>query len=391
VSGLWQAPLRLKISLSGAGLDAEAQGTAEPWAAQPKASVSLKARTINLAPLFDLKPSDRLMQNISVTSRVSLLGSKLTFEDLDGAIAGSRLRGRVALTLDDEHNVEGEVGLDALDLAPAFALAIGAQGRDAAEPLGSGLLKGWRGRIAFQALRGQLPGGGELRPVSGSVRSDGQSLTFDASRAESAAARRPPRSTPDRPLVALRSMRASAQRVDGTALHYRALKMPAGKTSMQMTLASQGRSASALTGAMSGKRNRDAGIRRASAVSIRAPSMSRSAPATPGRRPTISGCARSWSRCWRTARCWSPRRKFRSRSGTAGFASAPPRSIPTSPAPSFPAVTIFRRTRPIFVQPLPWRRSDSRPAVRKSGYSRPARPMRSIAPSTSRRCRHGWR
>ena len=253
VSGLWQAPLRLKISLSGAGLDAEAQGTAEPWAAQPKASVSLKARTINLAPLFDLKPSDRLMQNISVTSRVSLLGSKLTFEDLDGAIAGSRLRGRVALTLDDEHNVEGEVGLDALDLAPAFALAIGAQGRDAAEPLGSGLLKGWRGRIAFQALRGQLPGGGELRPVSGSVRSDGQSLTFDAikggiGRGE-ATATIDARQTAGG--IALNA-RLQLSAVDGTALHYRALKMPAGKTSMQMTLASQGRSASALTGAMSG-------------------------------------------------------------------------------------------------------------------------------------------
>ena len=41
-------------------------------------------------------------------------------------------------------------------------------------------MKGWRGRIAFQALRGTLPGGAELRPVSGIVKSDGQSLTFDA-------------------------------------------------------------------------------------------------------------------------------------------------------------------------------------------------------------------
>ncbi len=35
-------------------------------------------------------------------------------------------------------------------------------------------------------------------------------------------------------------------------MHYRALAMPAGRASMQMTLASQGRSASALTGALSG-------------------------------------------------------------------------------------------------------------------------------------------
>ena len=164
----------------GGGLDAEAQGTAEPWAQEPKASVNLNVRSVNLAPLFDLKPSDRLAQNISLSSRVSLAGNKLTFDDLDSTISGSRLRGRVAMTLDGERNVEGEVGLDTLDLAPAFALAIGAAGRDAAEPLGAGLLKGWRGRVAFQALRGALPGGGELRPVSGIVRSDGQSLTFDA-------------------------------------------------------------------------------------------------------------------------------------------------------------------------------------------------------------------
>ena len=49
--------------------------------------------------------------------------------------------------------------------------------------------------------------------------------------------------------------------------------------------------------------------------------MSRSAPATLARRPTTSGCARSSNRRWRAARCWSRRRKFRSRSGTAGFAS----------------------------------------------------------------------
>lgn len=253
VGGAWHAPLRLKIILSGTGRDAEAQGTAEPWAAQPKAALNLKAHNINLAPLFDLKPADRLMQNISVTSRVSLLGGKLTFDDLDGTMAGSRLRGHVSLTLDDERNVDGEIGLDALDLAPAFALAIGSRGRDAAEPLGSGLVKGWRGRIAFQALRGQLPDGGELRPFSGTLRSDGQMLTLDALKGGigggQANANIDARQTANG--IALNA-RVQFNNVDGTALHYRALKMPAGRASLQMTLASQGRSASALTGAMSG-------------------------------------------------------------------------------------------------------------------------------------------
>ena len=50
------------------------------------------------------------------------------------------------------------------------------------------------------------------------------------------------------------SLNASVQfsGVDGTALRYRNLAMPAGRASMQMTLTSQGRSASALAGALSG-------------------------------------------------------------------------------------------------------------------------------------------
>ena len=159
----------------------------------------------------------------------------------------------MALTLGDEKNIEGEIGLDTLALAPAFALAIGAAGHDAAEPLGAGLVKGWRGRIAFQALRGLLPGGGELRPVSGVVRSDGQSLTFDAIKGKigggevtaSIDAR------PGANGIALNA-RVQLSGVDGAALRYRNLAMPAGRASMQMTLASQGRSASALAGALSG-------------------------------------------------------------------------------------------------------------------------------------------
>jgi uncharacterized protein involved in outer membrane biogenesis len=253
VAGMWRAPLRLNVKLSGAGLDGEAQGTAEPWAQDAKASISLKVRSASLAPLLDLKPSDALAQTISLSSHVSLIGSKLTFDDLDSTISGSRLRGRVAVSLTDERNVEGEVGLDTLDLAPVFALALGAAGHDTDEPLSSGLLKGWRGRVAFQALRGALPGGGELRPVSGTVRSDGQSLTLDAIKGAigGGEAIASIDAKPSANGIALNA-RVEFSGVDGAALHYRTLAMPAGRASMQMTLSSQGRSASALTGALSG-------------------------------------------------------------------------------------------------------------------------------------------
>jgi large subunit ribosomal protein L24 len=212
----------------------------------------LNVRGASLAPLLDLKPADRLAQNIKLSSRVSLAGNKLTFDDLDCTISGSRLRGRVATVLDGDRNVDGEVGLDTIDLAPAFALAIGAAGH-AAEPLGAGLLKGWRGRIAFEALRGALPGGAELRPVSGTIKGDGQSLTFDAIKGGigggEMAATIDTRPSPNG--IALNA-RVQLTGVDGAALRYRNLAMPAGRMSMQLTLTSQGRSASAMTGSLSG-------------------------------------------------------------------------------------------------------------------------------------------
>lgn len=252
-TGAWRAPLRLKAKIWGAGLDADADGSAEPWAQDAKASVNLRIRSADLGPLLELRPSDMLAQDIRVFSRVSLLGGKLTFDDLDSIIAGSRLRGRVALTLGEEKNIEGEVGIDHISLAPLFALAIGAAGHDAAEPLGAGLTKGWRGRVNFQALRGLLPGGSELQPVSGALRGDGQSLTFDAIKGKIGGGEVAANVDARQGANGI-ALNASVQfsGVDGAALRYRNLAMPRGRASLQMALTSQGRSAAALTGALSG-------------------------------------------------------------------------------------------------------------------------------------------
>jgi AsmA-like C-terminal region/AsmA family len=252
-SGVWNAPLRLNAHLSGNGLDADLQGTAEPFAADAKANLDLRIRKVNLAPLFGLKPSDSLAQNLSLTSRVSLAGNSLKLDDLDSSSAGARLRGHLALTLGAETNVEGDLGLDTIDLAPGFALAIGAADHDATEPLGTGLLKGWRGRVAFQALRGVLPGGGEMRPFGGVIRSDGQSLIFDALKGGIGGAEATATIDTRQGANGL-AVNASVEftNIDSGAMRYRGLKMPPGRASLQMTLASQGRSLSALSGAVSG-------------------------------------------------------------------------------------------------------------------------------------------
>ncbi|BBO03721.1 MULTISPECIES: AsmA family protein [Bradyrhizobium] len=251
LTGAWRRPLQLNAKLSGGGLDADAQGSVE--LSESKASVNLRVRKANLAPLFGTSPADKSMQAVSLSSRLTLSGNRLTFDDLDGNAAGSHLRGHLAVTLDQERSVDGEVGLDTLDLAPALAMAIGAAGHESGEPLSAGLLGGWRGRIAFQALRGMLPGGIELRPFGGTLRSDGQSLALDAlkgglSGGEMSASFDARNGANGLALNA----RIDLSNVDAATLRYRDLALPKGRATVQMALTSQGRSVAALTGALAG-------------------------------------------------------------------------------------------------------------------------------------------
>lgn len=251
-SGAWQAPLRLKLRLAGTDLDADAEGTAEPWAVPAKATLNLKAQRLNIAPLLQATGREGKVTGISFATRLDFSGNKLTFNDIDGSIAGSRLRGRLGVTLGDEIAVDGEAGADLVELGPAFAAALGAAGRDTSQPLSRGLLGGWRGQVAFQALRGVLPGGSELQPVSGVIRSDGRSLTLESKGKLGGG-----EVTAD--IVARLSdngvalnARARMSGVDGATLRYRGLTLPGGRASMQMVLDSAGRSPAALAGAVSG-------------------------------------------------------------------------------------------------------------------------------------------
>ncbi|UPJ57103.1 AsmA-like C-terminal region-containing protein [Bradyrhizobium sp. 192] len=251
LTGAWRRPLQLNAKLNGGGLDADAQGSVE--LSGPKASVNLRVRNANLAPLFGTSPADKSMQVVSLSSRVGLSGNRLTFDDLDGNAAGSHLRGHLAVMLDPEKSVDGEVGLDTLDLAPALAVAIGAAGHESGEPLSAGLLSGWRGRIAFQALRGMLPGGIELRPFGGTIRSDGQSLALDALKGGLGGGEMSASFDARNGANGLTlNSRIELNNVDAAALRYRALALPKGRASVQMALTSQGRSVAALTGALAG-------------------------------------------------------------------------------------------------------------------------------------------
>ncbi len=98
-----------------------------------------------------------------------------------------------------------------------------------------------------------MPGGGELRPLSGAIKGmvsrSCSKTSREASAAESATVALDARQTVQGTSVNARLQLAN---VDGSALRYRGLAMPQGQTSLQMSLASQARSAAGLSGALSG-------------------------------------------------------------------------------------------------------------------------------------------
>ncbi len=252
VTGTWQGALKLKARLAGGAIDVEADGTAEPWAAEPKAAVSLNARRLDLAPLLELSGADASAARISATSRLAVSGRHWTFSEIDAGLGGSRLRGRLALTLGNETEVDGEAGLDTLALGPTLQLALGVTGRDPAEPLGPGLLRGWRGRISFQSLRAILPGGSELQPFGGTLRHDGRMLTLDANgKLGGGEAKVLMHARPGDAGVSL-DANIGVTGATASALRFGNQVMPAAKASLQMTLDSIGRSPSALSGALAG-------------------------------------------------------------------------------------------------------------------------------------------
>ncbi|MBX9709623.1 MAG: AsmA-like C-terminal region-containing protein, partial [Xanthobacteraceae bacterium] len=188
-----------------------------------------------------------------LTASLNVTGDKFSLTNIDGKPGDTEVKGSLAVTRGDDTNIDGDLALDTVDVAALTAAALGGAGRASADPLGRGWLQGWRGRIAFRSAHAILPGGTALNDPSGVLRNDGQSLYVDDLKAMLGGG------TASATIKATRgesSTSASAQvqitDADGDALKYRTLALPEGKASLQMTLASEGRSLAALSNALSG-------------------------------------------------------------------------------------------------------------------------------------------
>ncbi len=247
-SGTWRSPLKFDVKLVGDDLDADVQGTGDPWAEQSTATAALNARRLDIAPLFDLRSAFI----VGLSSRLAVAGGVLNLNDLDATVGATHARGHLKI-LREPATIEGALTTDALDLGAVAGVALGSSGREANEPLGPGWLQGWRGNLTFDATRASLPGGIEIKNLAGVLRGDGSSLSVDQFKGTIGGGIANAQITSKRD-AANTSLNAQLQLTgaDGAALKYRNLAMPGGKASLRMTLASEGRSAAALSNALSG-------------------------------------------------------------------------------------------------------------------------------------------
>ncbi|MBN8967316.1 MAG: AsmA family protein [Rhizobiales bacterium] len=247
-SGMWRSPLQFDVKLVGDDIDADVQGTGDPWADPPAATATLKARRLDIAPLFDLKSA--VVAGLS--SRLATTDNALTFDDLDATVGATRARGRLKISREPA-TIDGALTMNALDLGAVAGVVLGASGRGADEPLGPGWLQGWRGTLALEAARAALPGGAEIKDLAGVLRADGSSLSVDPFKGRIGEGAVNAQITSRRE-AANTSLNAQLQLTDadGAALKYRNLTVPDGKVSLRMTLTSEGRSAAALSNALSG-------------------------------------------------------------------------------------------------------------------------------------------
>ena len=161
VSGAWRAPLRLKARLWGAGLDADARGLGRAVGApKAKASVNLRIRSADISRRCSIssRPT-RWRRIIRLSSRVALSGKPA---DLRRSRQHHR---RLAVARPCRADARrGEVyrgrgrARSARPLRRPLPLAIGAAGHDATEPLGAGLVKGWRGRTRVSGVARRAAG-----------------------------------------------------------------------------------------------------------------------------------------------------------------------------------------------------------------------------------------
>jgi large subunit ribosomal protein L24 len=161
LSGPLDGDLAVNGTLLAGGLDVSATGTMHPAGDRgPTAQLALKAAAANLVPLpLRSAMAQRTAQPpwSTLTARLMLADSTVTFADINGTLAGIGIKGEFGIAMTQPTRMTGDIAIATLDLPAAIGATIGFPRQNGnssawpADPFETGLLGDVSGRITLKA------------------------------------------------------------------------------------------------------------------------------------------------------------------------------------------------------------------------------------------------
>ena len=157
-SGPAGGTLRVNSKLTANGLDAAIDGTVRPFADDPSAALRARITRANAAPLRRAGFAGMSLP-VTFAGRLALSAIDFALSDIHATVAGSALRGRLAVTPAAPHRVQGDIEADAADATALIAAAIGmpesaaARGTDwawPAQPFNRGAFGEFTGKVSLK-------------------------------------------------------------------------------------------------------------------------------------------------------------------------------------------------------------------------------------------------
>ncbi len=163
-SGPARGALHVDGRLSAGGLAASVDGSAQIFADNPSATLRANVSRADAAPLRGVS-GGRAALPVTFAGRVALSPKEVKLSDVTASIAGTSLRGQMAMTLGTVHRVDGDLEADTIAGPGLIATAIGmptsAASRDAAwvwseDPFGDGAFGNFAGKLALRLRQVEL-------------------------------------------------------------------------------------------------------------------------------------------------------------------------------------------------------------------------------------------
>ncbi len=123
-SGPANGEMRVDGRLTAGGLEANANGSARPFAAHPSATLNARIVRADMAPLRRAHDESTALP-VSFEGRVALAGGQITLADINANIGGTNLRGKLGFALPRLNGLQGELDADTIDGVGLMAAAIG--------------------------------------------------------------------------------------------------------------------------------------------------------------------------------------------------------------------------------------------------------------------------